>query len=171
MGLKPRLIYPHVCSSLKIQCICRVQAQIAQISHSNNAKYTSHLFYFSIWEYLGEGDFVHIDCYWYFMLYIWHIANTFYFEQTHTTVGISNPKYHCYMNSVILLFFSILRTISHNFQFNSSVEGSLSKCLFQTDIVHPILQMWMPPNLDWYNMMIHSTVAKFSRTVRRATWC
>ena len=28
--------------------------------------------------------------------------------------GINNPKYHCYMNSVIQLLFLILRTISHN---------------------------------------------------------
>ena len=46
--------------------------------------------------------------------------------------GINNPKYHCYMNSVIQLLFSILRTISHNFQFNFSTEGSLSKFLFET---------------------------------------
>ena len=46
--------------------------------------------------------------------------------------GISNPKYHCYMNFVTKLLFSILRRISHNFQFNSSMEGSLSKFLFET---------------------------------------
>ena len=42
---------------------------------------------------------------------------------------ISNQKYHCYMNSMIQLLFSILRTISHNFQW---VRSSLSKCLFET---------------------------------------
>ena len=42
-----------------------------------------------------------------------------------------NPKYHWYLNSVIQLLFSIPRIISHNFQFNSSTEGSL-KCLFET---------------------------------------
>ena len=36
------------------------------------------------------------------------------------------------MNSVIQLLFSILRTISHNFQFNSSTEGSISNILFET---------------------------------------
>ena len=36
------------------------------------------------------------------------------------------------MNSVIQLPFSILWTISHNFQFNSSTEGSISKFLFET---------------------------------------
>ena len=46
--------------------------------------------------------------------------------------GISNPKYLCCMNFVIQLLFSILRTISHNFQFNSSTESSLSKFLFET---------------------------------------
>ena len=45
--------------------------------------------------------------------------------------GISNPKNHCYMNSVIQLLFSILRTIGHNFQLNSSPKGSLSKFLFE----------------------------------------
>ena len=45
--------------------------------------------------------------------------------------GIINPNIHCYMNSVIQLLFSILRTISHNFQFNSSAEGSISKFLFE----------------------------------------
>ena len=35
------------------------------------------------------------------------------------------------MNFVIQLLFSILRTISHNFQFNSSTEGSISKFLFE----------------------------------------
>ena len=46
--------------------------------------------------------------------------------------GISNPKYHCYMNSVTQLLFSILITIIYIFTFNSSTEGSLSKCLFET---------------------------------------
>ena len=45
--------------------------------------------------------------------------------------GIINPKNHCYINSVIQLLFSILSTISHNFQFNSSTEGSISKFLFE----------------------------------------
>ena len=49
---------------------------------------------------------------------------------THPFV-IINPKNHCYMNSVIQLLFSILRTISNNFQFNSSTEGSISKFLFE----------------------------------------
>ena len=44
---------------------------------------------------------------------------------------IINPKNHRYMNSVIQLLFSILRTISHNFQFNSSTEGSILKLLFE----------------------------------------
>ena len=35
------------------------------------------------------------------------------------------------MNSVIQLLFSIIRTISQNFQFNSSTEGSSSKFLFE----------------------------------------
>ena len=46
--------------------------------------------------------------------------------------GISHPKYHCFMNYVIQLHFSILRTSSHNFQFNSSTGGSLSEFLYET---------------------------------------
>ena len=46
--------------------------------------------------------------------------------------GIINPKNHCYINPVIQLLFSILRTISHDFQFNSSTEGSISIFLFET---------------------------------------
>ena len=36
------------------------------------------------------------------------------------------------MNSVIQFLFSILRAISHNFQFNSSTGGSISIFLFET---------------------------------------
>ena len=42
------------------------------------------------------------------------------------------PKYQCYLNSMIQLLVPILRTICHNFQFNSRTEGSLSKGLFET---------------------------------------
>ena len=41
---------------------------------------------------------------------------------------------------------------------------------FKQHIVHPVLQMWMPSNFDWYNM-IHSTVAKVSRIVPSALRC
>ena len=46
--------------------------------------------------------------------------------------GISKQTYHCYINSVTQLLVSIIRTISHNFQFNSNTEGFLSKYLFET---------------------------------------
>ena len=46
--------------------------------------------------------------------------------------GIWNPKYQCYLNSVIQTLLSILITISHDFQFISCKEGSLSKVLFGT---------------------------------------
>ena len=62
----------------------------------------------------------------------WHLVAPFILNKHIHPIGISNPKYHCYMNSVIQLLFSILRTISHNFQFDSSMEGSLSKFLFRT---------------------------------------
>ena len=46
--------------------------------------------------------------------------------------GIVNPKNHCYLNSVIQLLLPILRTISYDFQFNSSTEGTLSKYMLET---------------------------------------
>ena len=49
-----------------------------------------------------------------------------YFEQTYPPL-----RNYCYINSMIRLLFSILRTISQNFQFNFSTEGSISKFLFE----------------------------------------
>ena len=46
--------------------------------------------------------------------------------------GMCNPKHQCYLNSVIQTFLIILRIFSHNLKFNSSTEGFLSKCLFET---------------------------------------
>ena len=77
-------------------------------------------------------------------------------------------QYHCYMNPVIQLLFSIHRTIGHNFQFISSTEGSLSEFLFET--AHSESSSTDVKNLDWYNM-IYSTVANFSWIVRSASWC
>ena len=78
---------------------------------------------------------------------------------------ICNPKYQCYLNSVIQKLLPILRTISHNFQFNSSTEGSLLNVYWRRHMVHPILRMWMPWNFDLYNM-IFSTMVKFKTMVR-----
>ena len=55
-----------------------------------------------------------------------HLVAPFILNQHIHPFGIINPKNHCYMNSVIQLLFSILRTISQNFQFNSNTEGSIS---------------------------------------------
>ena len=60
-----------------------------------------------------------------------HLVGPFILNKHIHPFGIINPKNHCYMNSVIQLLFSILRTISHKFQFNSSTEGSISKVLFE----------------------------------------
>ena len=65
-----------------------------------------------------------------------HLIAPFILNKHIHPFGIINPKNHCYMNSVIQLFFSILRTISHNFQFNSSTEGSISKFIFE--IAHSV---------------------------------
>ena len=61
----------------------------------------------------------------------WHLVAPFILNKHIHPFGIINPKNHCYMNSVIQLLFSILRTISHNFQFDSSTGGSISKFLFE----------------------------------------
>ena len=58
---------------------------------------------------------------------LWQLVSPFILNKHIHPFGISNPKHPFYMNSVIQLPFSILRTISHNFQFNSGMEGSLSK--------------------------------------------
>ena len=47
--------------------------------------------------------------------------------------GFKNPKFQCFFfNSVLQLVFSIFRNNSNTSPFNSSTEGSLLKCLFQT---------------------------------------
>ena len=60
-----------------------------------------------------------------------HLVAPFMLNKHIHPFGFINPKIS-YMNSVIQFLFSILRTISHNFQFNSSTEGSISKFLFET---------------------------------------
>ena len=60
-----------------------------------------------------------------------HLVAPFILNKHIHPFGIMNPKNHCYMNSVIQLLFSILRTISQNSQFNSSTEGSIFKFLFE----------------------------------------
>ena len=84
--------------------------------------------------------------------------------------GISNPKFYCYINSVIQFFFRFWR--------QSVIISSLIpvrkvpylNVYLKQHIVHPVLQMWMPSNFDWYNMM-HSRVDKFTRIVRSVSWC
>ena len=60
-----------------------------------------------------------------------HLVAPFILNKHIHPFGIINPKLHCYMNSVIQLLFSILRTISQNSQLNSSTEGSISKFRFE----------------------------------------
>ena len=60
-----------------------------------------------------------------------HLVASFISTKHIHPFGIINPPNHCYMNSVIQLLFSILRTISQIFQCNSSTEGSISKFLFE----------------------------------------
>ena len=60
------------------------------------------------------------------------LVNFWCFGETITVYFSVLPVFLLKVSSVIQLLFSILRTISHNFQFNSSTEGSLSKFLFET---------------------------------------
>ena len=46
--------------------------------------------------------------------------------------GLKNPKFQCFLNSVLQLIFSIFRNNSYTSPFNSSTEGTLLKCLLQT---------------------------------------
>ena len=46
--------------------------------------------------------------------------------------GITNSKFQCFLNSVLQLIFSMLRNNSNTSPFNSSMEGTLLKCLFNT---------------------------------------
>ena len=52
-------------------------------------------------------------------------------EHTHP-FGICNPKFQCFLNSVLQLIFSIFRTKTYTFEFNSSTEGIILKCLWET---------------------------------------
>ena len=54
--------------------------------------------------------------------------------QVFSTIPCENiyPVCMCYWNSMIQILLPILRTTSHNIQFNSRIEGSLSKCPFET---------------------------------------
>ena len=61
-----------------------------------------------------------------------HLVVPFILNKHVHLFGMNNPKYHCCMNSVIQVLFSIFRTIRHNFWFDSCWEGSLSKILFET---------------------------------------
>ena len=79
--------------------------------------------------------------------------------------GISNPTYHCYVNSKVQLLFPILWSNSHVSSLMPVRKVPYQNIYLKQHIVHPVLQMWMPSNVDWYNR-IHSTVAKFSRIFR-----
>ena len=46
--------------------------------------------------------------------------------------GLKNPKFQCFLNSVLQLIFSIFRNNSYTSPFNSSTEGTLLKCMLQT---------------------------------------
>ena len=46
--------------------------------------------------------------------------------------GIKNPKFQCYLNSVLQLIFLIFRKTSYTSPFNSSTDGVLLKCFLKT---------------------------------------
>ena len=61
----------------------------------------------------------------------YHLVAPFILHKHMHPFGFVNPLNHCFINSVIQLLFSILRTIRQNFQFNSSTEGSISRFIFE----------------------------------------
>ena len=58
------------------------------------------------------------------------VGSIVYHMKTQPPLWNCQPR--CYLNSMTQLLLPILKTISHNFQFDSSTEGPLSKCLFET---------------------------------------
>ena len=52
-------------------------------------------------------------------------------EHTHP-FGLKNPKFQCFLNSVLQLIFSIFRNYSYTSPLNSSTEDTLLKCMLQT---------------------------------------
>ena len=68
-------------------------------------------------------------------------GDTWIFSQLHPPLlinehkhpfGIKNPKFQCFLNSVLQLIFSVFRNNSYTSPFNSSTEVTLLKCLFHT---------------------------------------
>ena len=85
---------------------------------------------------------------------------------------ICNPKYQRYLNSVIdPITLPILQKISHNLQFNSSTEGSLSRCLFETahSVSNSTHVVAIKFNFGVYNMIL-SIMVKFNKILRNVSW-
>ena len=87
--------------------------------------------------------------------------------------GIRNPRYQYYLNSMIKLHLSILKTISHDFQFNSSTEVSLSKCLFETahnasNSTDADALRFRLVQYDTFNMF---KMIKLNKIVPNVSWC
>ena len=84
--------------------------------------------------------------------------------------GVKNTNSNIFLNSVLQLIFSIFRNNSYTSPFNSSTEGTLLKCPFQTAHNVAILKMWMRLNFNWY-IMIHFIMVKINRIVPKVFWC
>ena len=82
--------------------------------------------------------------------------------------GVCNPKYKFYLNSVIQMLLPNRRTISPNFQFNSSTEGPLTKCLFET-----AQSASNSTDVDAlkFPLVQNDTMAKFNRMGWNVLWC
>ena len=63
-----------------------------------------------------------------------NLSNTLKLTVSHNVhpSGISNPKNHCFQNAVLQYFLCISWTIIHNYDFNASAEGHISKSQFDT---------------------------------------
>ena len=46
--------------------------------------------------------------------------------------GIKNLKNHCFINAILQIIYSVLRSTQHKIHINNCVEGKISECLFDT---------------------------------------
>ena len=46
--------------------------------------------------------------------------------------GIKNPKNHCFINVILQIVYSVLRSIQQKIHINNCVEGKISECIFDT---------------------------------------
>ena len=66
-------------------------------------------------------------------------------SSSHVHKSIRKPKNHCFVNVILQIIYSVLRTTHQKMYFNHCVEGTISECLFDT--AHKTLKL----ELSTYN--------------------